>query len=153
MIDRLGVMPFIERGSMTRAVQTLSRRLPVLVAAILVLGAATAQVGHPAKGSWSGYWGTSDADKHRILLVIDWRNNELTGTINPGPGAIKIDKVGLDVDTWTMKFEAAMPDASGRKQPFVATGHLSNLGSWTNRTYAGTYTFGAEKGRFTVTLN
>jgi hypothetical protein len=132
---------------------TILRRPWVLTAALLFAAAASAQVGHPAKGSWSGYWGTSDADKHRILLVLDWRNNELGGTINPGPNAVKLDKVSLDVDTWTMKIEAAMPDASGRKAPFVATGKLSNLGSWTNRTYAGTYSFGAEKGRFTVTLN
>ena len=91
--------------------------------------------------------------KHRILLVLDWRDNALSGTINPGPNAVKIDKANLDVDSWTMKLEAAMPDGSGRKQPFVATGRLSNLGSWTNRTYAGTYSFGAEKGHFTVTLN
>jgi hypothetical protein len=131
----------------------MSRRLSFLVASILVVTLASAQVGHPAKGSWSGYWGTSDADKHRILLVLDWRNNELSGTINPGPNAVKLDKVGLDVDTWTMKLEAAMPDASGRKLPFVATGRLSNLGSWTNRTYTGTYSFGTENGHFTVTLN
>ncbi len=85
--------------------------------------------------------------------MLDWHDNALSGTINPGPNAVKLDKVGLDVDTWTLKLEAAMPDASGRKQPFVATGRLSNLGSWTNRTYAGTYSFGAEKGHFTVTLN
>jgi hypothetical protein len=135
------------------AVNTVSRRLSFLVASILVVTVASAQVGHPAKGSWSGYWGTSDADKHRILLVLDWRNNELSGTINPGPNAVKLDKVGLDVDTWTMKLEAAMPDASGRKLPFIATGRLSNLGSWTNRTYTGTYSFGTENGHFTVTLN
>ena len=129
------------------------RRLSVLAASILFVALASAQVGHPAKGSWSGYWGTSDAEKHRILLVLDWQNNELSGTINPGPNAVKLDRVSLDVDTWTLKFEAAMPDGKGRKSPFVATGKLSNLGSWTNRTYAGTYSFGAEKGRFTVTLN
>ncbi len=138
---------------MAGAVINMSRRLSILAASILLISIASAQVGHPAKGSWSGYWGTSDADKHRILLVLDWHNNELSGTINPGPNAVKLDKVGLDVDSWTLKLEAAMPDASGRKQPFVATGRLSNLGSWTNRTYAGTYSFGAEKGRFTVTLN
>ncbi|MEO8463742.1 MAG: hypothetical protein ABI640_00235 [Gammaproteobacteria bacterium] len=132
----------------------MARHLSMLAASFLLFATlASAQVGHPAKGAWSGYWGTSDADKHRILLVLDWRNAELSGTINPGPNAITLDKVGLDVDTWTLKLEAAMPDASGRKRPFVATGRLSNLGSWTNRTYAGTYTFGAEKGRFTVTLN
>jgi hypothetical protein len=129
------------------------RRYSVLIVSLLVSALASAQVGHPAKGSWSGYWGTSDADKHRILLVIDWRNRELGGEINPGPNAVKIDKANLDAATWTLTFEAMMPDASGRKQPFAATGKLTNLGSWNNRTYAGTYSFGPEKGRFTVTLN
>jgi hypothetical protein len=129
------------------------RRCLFLVASLLLASLASAQVGHPAKGSWSGYWGTSDADKHRILLVLDWRDRELQGEINPGPNAVKLDKVSLDVDTWTLTFETLMPDASGRTLPFVATGQLSNLGSWTNRRYAGTYTFGPEKGRFTVTLN
>ncbi len=129
------------------------RRSSFLVASVMFAGLASAQVGHPAKGSWSGYWGTSDADKHRILLVLDWRNQELRGEINPGPNAVKLDKVNLDVDTWTLTFETMMPDATGRKLPFVATGKLSNLGSWTNRKYAGTYSFGPEKGRFTVTLN
>jgi hypothetical protein len=46
-----------------------------------------------------------------------------------------------------------MPTTGGAKAPFVATGKLTNLGSWTTRTYSGTYTFGAEKGQFTVTLN
>jgi hypothetical protein len=124
-----------------------------MAVAVLFTTIAWAQVGHPAKGSWSGYWGTSDADKHRILLVLDWRDNEISGTINPGPNAIAIDKASLDVDTWTLKLEAVMPDASGRKLPFITTGRLTNLGSWTNRTYAGTYAFGNEKGHFTVTLN
>jgi hypothetical protein len=135
------------------AIHTAFRRLSLGATALSFMAVAAAQVGHPAKGSWSGYWGTSDADKHRILLVLDWRNNELSGTINPGPNAVKVDKVTLDVATWTMQIEAAMPDASGKKSPFVATGKLSNLGSWTNRTYTGTYSLGAEKGRFTVTLN
>lgn len=138
---------------MAGALGNVFRRVSPGAVALLLAATAAAQVGHPAKGSWSGYWGTSDNDKHRILLVLDWRNNELSGVINPGPNAVKLDKVSLDVDTWTMKIEAAMPDASGKKAPFVATGKLSNLGSWTNRTYAGTYSFGAEKGRFTVTLN
>lgn len=138
---------------MAGAIGTALRRLSVGAASFVFVASVAAQVGHPAKGSWSGYWGTSDADKHRILLVLDWRNHELSGTINPGPNAVKLDKVSLDVDTWTMQIEAAMPDASGKKSPFVATGKLSNLGSWTNRTYSGTYSLGAEKGRFTVTLN
>jgi len=52
-----------------------------------------------------------------------------------------------------VRLEAQMSTGSGGKAPFVATGELTNLGSWTTRTYAGTYVFGDETGRFTVTLN
>jgi hypothetical protein len=128
-------------------------RLVALLLTALLAGGASAQVGHPAKGSWSGYWGTSDATKRRILLLIDWRDTQLTGTINPGPNQVAIDKAELDVDTWTLRLEAMLPTDNGSKAPFVATGKLTNLGSWTMRTYSGTYVFGAETGRFTVTLN
>ena len=126
--------------------------LSVLLGATLATG-AVAQVGHPAKGSWSGYWGTSDAGKRRILLLLDWHDRAISGVINPGPNQVPIDKAELDVATWTLRLEAQLPDANGAKKPFAATGQLTNLGSWTTRTYSGTYVFGAETGRFTVTLN
>ncbi len=112
-----------------------------------------AQVGHPVKGSWSGYWGVSPERKNRILLVLDWVDNQIVGTINPGPKAIKIDKADLDVATWTLTIEADMPAANGRTARYVATGKLENLGSWTNRTYTGTYRFGDERGTFKIALN
>ena len=140
----------LAHGALLR--MTRSAFLGLLVATTLAM-TALAQVGHPAKGSWSGYWGTSDASKRRILLVLDWRDQQITGVINPGPNQVPIDKADLDVDTWTLRLEAALPTTGGAKAPFVATGKLTNLGSWTTRTYSGTYTFGTEKGRFTVTLN
>ena len=124
-----------------------------LLVATALTTVAAAQVAHPVKGSWSGYWGVSDAAKRRILLVLDWRDRQITGVINPGPNQVPIDKAELDVATWTLRLEAQMPTSAGNKQPFVATGQLTNLGSWTTRTYSGTYVFGDESGRFTVTLN
>lgn len=121
--------------------------------ALTLAATAHAQVGHPAKGSWSGYWGTSSETKRRILLLLDWEDREIVGTINPGPNQVPIDSATLDVDTWTLTLRAALPGPNGNPQPFVATGKLANLGSWTNRTYSGTYTFGNEAGKFTVTLN
>jgi hypothetical protein len=112
-----------------------------------------AQVGHPAKGSWSGYWGPSDAAKNRVLLLLDWQDNAIVGTINPGPNAVKIDKATLDVDTWTLTLEANMRTSDGRTARYVTTGKLENLGSWTNRRYSGTYTLGSERGTFIVALN
>ena len=119
----------------------------------LAVGTAVAQAGHPAKGSWSGYWGPSEAQKRRILLVLDWKNNEVVGTINPGPNEVKIEKATLDVNTWTLRLEADMPTAAGKTARYVATGKLENLGSWNNRRYSGTYELGAEHGTFAVALN
>jgi hypothetical protein len=130
----------------------LLRALTAAIATVTVL-ASSAQVGHPAKGAWSGYWGPSEAAKRRMLLVLDWRDRALTGTINPGPNAVKVDKAALDVDTWTLTLEATMPTGKGSTARFVSTGKLDNLGSWTNRIYSGTYQFGAEHGTFKLALN
>ena len=148
LYSQLGFL--LAHGALLR--MTRSAFLGLLMATAFTL-AAPAQVGHPAKGSWSGYWGTSDASKKRILLVLDWRDQKITGVINPGPNQVKIDKADLDVDTWTLRLEAQMPTTGGAKAPFVTTGKLTNLGSWTTRTYSGTYTLGSETGKFTVTLN
>ena len=115
--------------------------------------AAAAQVGHPAKGSWLGYYGPSDDDQERLRLLLDWENREIIGTINPGRNGIPIERAELDVDSWTLTIEADMPVDGGGSARFVATGRLENLGSWTNRTYSGTYVHGNERGEFRVVLN
>lgn len=114
---------------------------------------APAQVGHPAKGSWVGYWGTDDSSRNRILLLLDWENREVVGTINPGRNAVPIDSAEIDYSTWTMTLEAQMPLEGGGSAPWIATGKLENLGSWVNRRYSGTYTHDGESGTFLVTLN
>jgi len=120
---------------------------------MLAVGSAVGQAGHPVKGSWSGYWGPSEAQKRRILLVLDWKNNEIVGTINPGPNEVKIEKATLDLATWTLRLEAHMPTTGGKTNRYVTTGKLENLGSWNNRRYSGTYEFGDEHGTFAVALN
>ena len=133
----------------------MRNRVLAIAALLMTLAAAVAhaQAGHPVKGSWSGYWGPSEAKKQRILLVLDWKNNEIVGTINPGPNAVKIDKATLDVDTWTLTLEAHMPMPGGGTAHYVTTGKLENLGSWNNRRYSGTYELGNEHGTFAVALN
>ena len=113
---------------------------------------AAAQVGHPAKGSWTGYYGPNDSDQQRFRLLLDWTGSEITGVINPGRRAISLDKVELDYSTWMMTLEADLPLDGGTAR-FVVTGKLENLGSWTNRMYSGTYTLGSESGEFWLSLN
>lgn len=127
-----------------------------LVAAALAAPAiapADAQTGHPAKGTWLGFWGPNDDVQRRLILVLDWENRALSGVLNPGPDAIPITSAEIDYDTWTMVVEADVSIDGGEARPWVATGKLENLGSWTNRRYSGSYTYGDESGAFTATLN
>lgn len=131
----------------------LGSKLVLGLVSALTLLPALAQVGHPAKGSWLGFWGPNDAEQRRILLDLDWHDRQVVGTINPGPNGVKIDRVNIDYDTWTMTIEANMPSSNGKTARYVATGKLENLGSWVNRRYSGTYRFGDETGTFILTLN
>ena len=127
----------------------------LVLGVLLALAAlpASPQVGHPAKGSWLGFWGPSEAERRRILLLLDWEDRQVVGTINPGPSAVEIDRVAIDYATWTMTIEADMPLANGGTARYVATGRLENLGSWVNRRYSGTYRHGDESGTFVLALN
>jgi len=131
----------------------MRKRIILTVAASVFAVAAGAQTGHPAKGSWLGYWGPDESDQRRLRLLLDWENRTVTGTINPGRNGIEIDSTAIDYDDWTLTIEADMPSDDGDVGRFVATGRLENLGSWTNRRYSGTYTFGDESGEFTLLIN
>jgi hypothetical protein len=88
-----------------------------------------------------------------MRLLLDWEDRAITGTINPGRNGVAVDEASIDYDTWMLTIEADMPSESGDVERFVATGKLENLGSWTNRRYSGTYTFGNEAGTFSLLLN
>jgi hypothetical protein len=122
-------------------------RLLLLAAWLGLSAAALAQTGHPAKGSWSGDLAAAGAST-RIRLLIDAWNGDLTGTINPGRRGVEMNSVTLDPDSWTLTIRAPMPEGE-----LVLRGTLSNLGSWTNRKYIGTYSLGNESGTFDFTLN
>jgi hypothetical protein len=130
-------------------------RISIVLAVLAAAVPAVSQVGHPAKGSWSGYWGPDENEQRRMLLLLDWENNRISGTINPGRNGTKIDRATLDASDWTLTIEADMPAAatSGSTVRLVATGKLENLGSWTNRRFSGTYRMGDETGDFLLSLN
>lgn len=124
-------------------------RIILIITCLGLAVPANAQTGHPAKGSWSGDLTSFSADgPDRIRLLIEAWNGELSGSVNPGRRAVEMSSVELDADSWTLTIKANMPDG-----PLVMEGKLSNLGSWTNRKYRGSYTLGDEKGTFDITLN
>ena len=113
---------------------------------------AAGQVGHPAKGSWTGYYGPNNSEQHRFRLLLDWEDRRIVGEINPGRRAISLDRIELDYSSWTMTLEADLPVDGGTAR-FIVTGKIENLGSWTNRLYSGSYTLGSESGEFWLSLN
>ncbi len=126
----------------------MKRRILIFAAALASLGLA--QEGHPLTGTWHGDWGTPGGQRNRLVLFMRWEQQQINGTINPGPRAIKMTTTTLDADKWMVHIEGDGKDASGKPVHVVADGKLENIGSY-NRTITGTWTQGDQKGEFKVT--
>ena len=118
----------------------------------LCAAAAAAQYGHPLSGSWSGDWGATKETRNRLLLELDWNGKSVTGTINPGPNAVPLQKASLDPSTWMFRFEAEAKDRSGQSVRYVVEGKLENLGAY-HRVLSGTWSQGGVKGDFRLVRN
>ena len=138
------------------------RQRPILfvatafVASLVLLavhGPTLAQQGHPLVGTWSGYWEADSDQRHRILLLLDYDGQSITGVINPGPNPVPLTRATLDPDTWTVMLEGDRRDADGNVIHYVIEGQIENLTSTTQRAIAGTWTQDDTRGNFRVTLN
>ena len=127
------------------------RRL--LLAAVLTISLsgwpALAQEGHPLTGTWSGDWGPSAGSRTHITMVMAWDGKVVSGTINPGPDAVQVPVIQLDVDNWTIQFETAAKTGAGT-EAIAVEGKIEDLGS-PHRTVAGTWRQGSAKGTFRLT--
>jgi hypothetical protein len=108
-----------------------------------------AQEGHPLTGTWAGDRGATATERRHLTIVMDWDGNNLTGTINPGPDAVAIKSIYLDVATWTVRIQADAKDAGGNPVHIMAEGQIRNLGS-PHRKIVGTWREGAQQGDFTI---
>src|SRR5215217_4818334 len=75
-----------------------------LICMLSVLCAATsvaAQEGHPAKGTWVGYWGPALTPQSRIVFVIDHDGKTMSGVFQPGPNAVPLKLARLDITPGT----------------------------------------------------
>ena len=120
----------------------------VMISAALPL----AQYGHPLKGTWSGDWGPNDKVRHRVLLELNWDGKAITGTINPGPNAVRLQKASVDPSNWTVRFEAEGRTPAGRTMSYLIEGQIENLGAY-RRVLSGTWYQGSERGDFRLTRN
>ena len=126
--------------------------LVAITVVALTGGPVAAQYGHPLKGTWSGDWGPNKEIRHRVLLELNWDGKAITGTINPGPNAVRLQKASLDPAAWDVRLEGEGRDASGTTVRYLIEGKIENLGAY-RRVLTGTWTQGAERGDFRLTRN
>lgn len=124
----------------------------VLTGCFALVLTASAQFGHPLKGSWSGDWGPDKERRTRVLLQMNWDGKTITGAINPGPNAMPLTRATLDPDSWTVRLEAESKDVAGRTVRSVIEGKLENIGAY-RRVLSGTWTEGGTKGDFRLVMN
>ena len=118
--------------------------------ACLVMGvSAFAQEGHPLKGTWLGDWGPSKTDRNQVTVLMDWDGKQITGQINPGPGAVPLTKASLEPKGWLVHLEADGKDSAGKPVHYVIDGKIENLGLY-NRSIVGTWNHDSVKGDFKI---
>ena len=124
-----------------------------LLSFVLLSAPALAQEGHPAKGTWVGYWGPT-ATENRLMIVMDYDGKNITGAVNPGANAVPIKLARLDITpgkppakpgdpvgepTFKIHIEADTKDARGNSTSIVADGTMRDVGL-PGRAMVGTWT-------------
>jgi hypothetical protein len=78
----------------------------VLVAGLCFALSASAQEGHPMKGSWIGEWKGNKKLGDFVLLVLDWDGKTISGIVNPGTDNLKISEATLNPTDWSVHIKA-----------------------------------------------
>ena len=126
-------------------------RAATVLALLAVAATASAQFGHPLKGTWSGDWGTSATSRTHVVLDLNWDGKIISGTLNPGANGVAL-KTTLEPATWMVHLEGDGKDKGGANVHYVIDGKVENLGAFA-RFMTGTWTQGSQKGTFKVTRN
>jgi hypothetical protein len=123
--------------------------LVCFVVCLVMAVSAVAQEGHPLKGTWLGDWGPSKTDRTQVTVLMDWDGKQISGQINPGPGAVPITKASLEPKGWLVHLEADGKDSAGKAVHYVIDGKIENLGLY-NRSIVGTWNHDAVQGDFKI---
>src|SRR2546425_10582820 len=97
-------------------------RVICLLACLLMVAPAFAQMGYPLKGSWSGDWWLKKGEENHVLLDFDWDGKTLKGVLNPGTDNVAMERLSLEprtgggaraMDPWVHHFQAGGKAPSG----------------------------------------
>ena len=102
----------------------------------------------PLSGTWAGDWGPTPTHRNDVTVQLKWDGKALTGTVNPGPAAVALQKSTFDSKTGAVHMEADSKDMRGTGMVhFIIDGKIAGgamTGSWNH---------GTTKGDFKITKN
>jgi hypothetical protein len=104
----------------------------------LLAGTASAQEGHPLKGSWIGEWSGNQVHGDFVLLVLDWDGKNVTGIINPGTDNMEIESAVLNTADWSVTLRAAGYEITGTIKELELPSR-SIVGSWKHQNRSGNF--------------
>lgn len=119
------------------------------LAALAALSPATAQEGHPVKGSWIGEWQSNETHGDSVVVILDWDGERITGMINPGTQNIEIDAASLNPDDWSIHIEADAQTSEGETIRYVIDGTIEAI-ELPNRSIVGTWRSDNGRGAFDI---
>jgi hypothetical protein len=118
-----------------------------LVAGLVLAAAAFAQQSGSdvLTGTWVGDWGPSPSDRNQVTVQLKWDGKALTGTVNPGPNSVPLQKSTFDPAANTVHFEADAKGHSGSTVHYLIDGKVEG------NTMTGTWSHDTVKGDFKIT--
>jgi hypothetical protein len=132
------------------------RALILFAGAISLAAAVAAQEAYPLAGTWYGDY-VAGAQKRDLTVIMKWDGKNVTGLINPGPGASPIKSVVMDITPGKPAPEG-QNSTTGIPPVFkvrfevdgiLFEGTLQNPVAG-NRTITGNWTRGSERGTFQI---
>jgi hypothetical protein len=116
------------------------------VCVLLLTAAAFAQKpSDPLSGTWVGDWGPSPNDRNQVTVELKWDGKALSGTVNPGPNAVPLQKATFDPKTSVVHFEAQAKGHGGQELHYKIDGKLDK------NTLSGTWNHESRNGDFKIT--
>jgi hypothetical protein len=125
------------------------KKLRLVVSALALALTASAHAQQPGgdllSGTWKGDWGPSASDRNQVTVELKWDGKALTGTVNPGPNAVAIQKATYDAKTKAVRFEADTKSRRGADLHYVVEGKVDA------KTMTGSWSHDDRKGDFKIT--
>ena len=109
------------------------RLLLLLISSALLIQEGLAQEGHPLVGTWHGNWGANAQNRIDVTLVMFWDGKVVTGMINPGPDATKLEiKAAVEM---LFKVQVESVQVANRQGKQKRTGKFNGRRNHTKRAF------------------